>query len=243
MIGKITSFHIQPCEKSLISVNSNKNSKNIQAASSCGSPAATTFPAGNWAIETALQTISTNCTSNSATWRCYPYSTYSQSPSDSDTVFNWIIGQDPTNCGTYKISSTNNPFSIVFNNITLTLADAGLASERYTFKITRQKSVAASQAVSDNNAQATCYFNATTLQGDLYTRMERTYPANLSDSSNTTTPSFTTFNSWPYATEIVQLDSSDDIPQCFDMAGDLLGNFTVGGGGGSCECLYANFGL
>lgn len=46
------------------------------------------FPLGQYSMVTALHTTSTSCTSNPATWRCYPYIMYDQNANGSINTFN-----------------------------------------------------------------------------------------------------------------------------------------------------------
>jgi hypothetical protein len=197
----------------------------------------TTFPAGSYAIETYLDTVSTNCTSNYATWLCYPYATYAQSPSGSATTFDWIIEPAAHGSNNYTISSTLNYFSIVFSNISMTLQDAVMDTEHYFFQTTAQKPVYPSLAISSSNEAAICYYNDTTFQAYLYTKIPKTYPSN-STSSNSTDA----FTPWPYAVKVEQVAASGSgTPECVDAQGNSLGTFSVQSGQ-LCDCLYLNTG-
>lgn len=104
-------------------------------SSSLGSSEALAFPVGQYSFMTALSSQSTNCTSNAATWRCYPYETYDSSSTGSEAVFNWILTNTSATYAGNKttpttdsagipanmsISSTDNPFSISISNQSLT---------------------------------------------------------------------------------------------------------------------------
>jgi hypothetical protein len=198
----------------------------------------TTFPAGSYSIETFLDTISTNCTSNAATWTCYPYSTYASSPSQSAATFDWIINPDE---GTpnYTISSTQNYFSIVFSNASMSLMNAGTDQEHYFFQISMQKPTKPATALTTSNVASTCYFNETTFQAYLYTKMEKTYPNNSTSSTNTTEA----FTPWPYAAKVEQVAGAGaGTPTCVDPSGNSLGDFSVSDGTQLCDCLYLNTG-
>ncbi|KAF2719597.1 hypothetical protein K431DRAFT_347816 [Polychaeton citri CBS 116435] len=116
------------------------------------------FPIGQWRIVTNLRSLATNCTSNPATWRCYPYTVYdSSNPSSSgasQATFDWIItntseifasdttAQVPSDgSANLSISATDNPFSVSFTNQTLAYhADASnLSSARLTFSFEMSK--------------------------------------------------------------------------------------------------------
>lgn len=87
------------------------------------------------------------------------------------------------------------------------------------------------------NVQATCYFNSTTFQASLYTKMEKTYPNN--STAITTEP----FAPWPYAVKVEQVvGAGEGTPTCLDPSGNSLGNFSVSDGSQLCDCLYLNTG-
>jgi hypothetical protein len=98
------------------------------------------LPLGQYSFVTNLRAQQTNCTSNPATWRCYPYTNLDPSNpttnATSQSTFNWIIrntsaiyatndtpsstpsaGGIPANL---TLSSTNNPFALTFTNQSLT---------------------------------------------------------------------------------------------------------------------------
>jgi hypothetical protein len=205
----------------------------------------TAFPAGSYAIETYLSSVTTNCTSNPSTWRCYPYTTYAESPTLSAANFSWIITIDEpaTNPPSYTVSSTDNPFSILFSAIPLTLIDSGLSTEYYSFVLpSMNKPVIPSSAITTANIATTCYFNQTSLEARLYTKMAKTYPPSSESSSGTSSNSTASFAPWPYAAYVDQTDSGGvGVPQCFDNNGNAVGSFAVETGG-ECSCLYQNYG-
>lgn len=197
-----------------------------------------TFPAGSYSIDTYLSSISTNCTSNPATWTCYPYSTYSQNPSASNTTFYWVITPVEGAADNYIISSTANYFSMMFTNASLSLQSAGNADEHYYFQTTMQKTTKPSSQLGDQNVVATCYFNQTVLEGFLYTKMAKTYPSveNATDISENQV-----FGAWPFAVDIQQGATSESgSPTCLDPSGNSLGTFSVQQDGESCQCAYLN---
>jgi len=193
----------------------------------------TTFPAGTYRIETYLSTVTTNCTSNPATWLCYPYSTYAQSPSAAAASFDWVI--TPTGPNTYALSSTPNIFSIVITNASLSLQNSGTAEEHYFFSTPSNKETRPATQLGSQNVAATCEFKDTVLQGFLYTKMSKTYPSN----STSTAP----FAPWPYAVRFEQAAEAElGIPDCTDPSGQSLGDFSVTSQGQVCQCLYQNTG-
>jgi hypothetical protein len=205
----------------------------------------TAFPAGSYAIETYLSSITTNCTSNPSTWRCYPYTTYAESTTSSAATFSWIItlNEPATNPPSYTISSTDNPFSIVFSAMPLILLDSGLSTEHYSFVLTSMnKPVVPSSAITTTNIATTCYFNQTSLEARLYTKMAKTYPPSSESSSGTSSNSTTSFVPWPYAAYVDQMDAGGaNVPQCYDNSGNAAGDFAAETGG-ECSCLYQNYG-
>ncbi len=221
------------------------------ATSSSGSPSTQPsgpFPVGSYSLTTFLDTVNTNCTSNPNTWRCFPYSTYQQSAAQSEAVFNWIISSpgDGSNSANFTISSTDNPFSIAFSNISLQLWDKGMENERYAFQLPMDKPVSPSAPITDDNTNAICYFNRTVLQAYLYTKRGKTYPAASSTPSSGKGSSSST-SEWPYAVKIEQVISGGgDVPQCFKKVNGNTGDRITTGlapkrATDQCSCLYQNF--
>jgi hypothetical protein len=106
-------------------------------------------------------------------------------------VLNWEIIGSP---GSYKISSNgqDDTFATSFQNEKLELLDAGKDQERYRFQISRSKSVNMTGSLGKSSGDFQCDFGVTNIQGFLYTKMQRTYPA------DTVSVSGTKSNSWPY---------------------------------------------
>lgn len=152
------------------------------------------------------------------------------------------MNEPPTNPPTYSISSTDNPFSIVFSTMPLTLKDPGLSSEYYSFVLTSMnKPVVPSSAITTQNIATTCYFNQTSLEARLYTKMPNTYPP-ASDSSGTPRNDTASFAPWPFAAYVDQTDAGGpNVPQCYDNKGNGVGYFGDETGG-ECSCLYQNYG-
>ncbi|TAQ90721.1 hypothetical protein B7494_g898 [Chlorociboria aeruginascens] len=194
------------------------------------------FPAGSYSITTYLSTIATNCTSNPATWNCYPYSTYAQSPSSAAT-FDWIINPDSKNSSIYLISSTSDPFSIMFTNASLMLQDPTLDSEHYFFQTLIQKPTIPSVLLTSADVASTCYFNNTMFKAYLYTKMAKTYPESGSGNAGGV------YGEWPFAVKVEQVATSGiGTPSCLDVHGDSVGDFSVPTSGELCDCLYLNTG-
>lgn len=221
------------------------------------------FPLGEYSMVTALRTVSTNCTSNPSTWRCYPYTTYDRSDSSTNTSslasFNWIISNTNTSYATNEtsptsdqgvpanltISSTSNPFSITFSNQALTYisTSTNTTSPRYTFTFPMHKSVIPSTSLTSSGAASECFFNSTTFTGTLYLAAPRTYP----DASLTDSTAVGGYAQWPYAIEIQQESpGGEDVPACYEMANGqvedrILTAVTPEAVGERCVCGYRNF--
>ncbi len=102
------------------------------------------------------------------------------------------------------------------------------------------KPVVASAALTASNIATTCFFNQTSFEGTLYTHMAKTYSQN--STSNSTGGAFIP---WPYAASIKQSAAAgSNIPECFDMKGNQVGDFAVQATGAddpTCDCIYMNF--
>lgn len=210
---------------------------------------------------TFLDTVLTNCTSNPSTWTCYPYTIYNTSPSRSIATFNWIISGSAS---AYKISSTENPFSLSFQDVDLELLDEGKSTERYRFQTSMTKTVSPDSGLTKDNAAAECEFEGTSLQAYLYTKMERSYP-DTEAGDPTGNPSFSV---WPFGTYTPLLGpwrrraiadcsviavrveqavgGGDNIPSCYKLSNGQPGDRITTGleaqdAGNLCSCLYKNW--
>ncbi|PQE18800.1 tat pathway signal sequence protein [Rutstroemia sp. NJR-2017a WRK4] len=205
------------------------------------------FPAGNYSIPTFLTTITTNCTSNPATWKCYPYETYnSNSPSDSTAVFQWVISSNDG--ANLTISSTPNPFSILFNDAPLVLKDRGMDTERYAFEIEMMKQTRPDVILGVENRAAACYWEGVRLEGELFmgsgvegdgTEMGEGEQGNEAETG------MGGFVNWAGRVEVRQVvKAGEGVPRCVDGEGESLGDFGVGNreeaGEEVCECVYGN---
>lgn len=122
--------------------------KGSDASTSPSSSSPGTFPAGSFAFTAALIERATGCAENADTWRCYPYQTYSDSAVDSGATFFWILspttssseeeGQDDAAAG-YQISSSENPFSPRFDNVSMKVLDRHQYTERFSFEFSMNK--------------------------------------------------------------------------------------------------------
>ncbi len=211
------------------------------------------FPAGSYSFTAALTNISTGCTSNASTWRCYPFSTYQPSTPDlSSATFYWII--EPVTTYSYVISSSDNPFAPSFANVSLTLEDANLDTERFTFEFTMKKPVTTSAPLEvGNDKAAVCWFNQTVMSATIWTRIRASYPANIT-SVEAPVNATNVFAPWPFKVEVNQgqggAGKSNSAPDCRDSRGRPMGgdlrpdvNETSDGAGTDCSCRYANFEL
>ena len=191
--------------------------------------------------------MSTNCTSNATTWTCLPYYTYDSSPSQSKAAFHWVISPSapgsPTNL---SISSSDDPFSHKFDNVSLELVDQDLPTERYTFNATVGKQV---QPLNNVN----CYFNATTLKASLYTRRKQVYSDTSYSSTVSSAAPVSTGGAysggqqlWPNAIEITfSIGGGVGVPDCYLLDhGNPVEHFTQGLGlkteapDDVCSCFY-----
>lgn len=217
------------------------------------------FPMGEFSFLTALTNVSTSCTSNAATWSCYPSTVYS--PSDPSTAsrslatFNWIISNTSSTYATINtpptssqgipanltLSSTSNPFGITFSAQPLTyISPSGNSSAaRYTFALTMSKSVFPTTPITSENTATQCFFNSTTFTGSLYLSKTRTYPSEDTGSN---------FKEWPYAVEVSQSSpGGEDIPACYKYVSGSVGDripatdFAAASPDSQCACEYRNF--
>ncbi len=203
------------------------------------------FPTGAYSFITALSTVSTACTSNPATFRCFPFAAYTAaSPNASAATFNWIITRDADQ--RYVISSSDNPFAPSFANLSMMFLDVNQYNERFVFNFTMAKSVAASAPLSGDPAAATCWFNHTVLSATLWTRARASYPVNISAVPDPRNATFN-FNPWPYKVDITQVQVAEPgVPDCMDASGRRVGDFQATptpGVKSDCECGYTNYGL
>ncbi|KAK5130184.1 hypothetical protein LTR08_002393 [Meristemomyces frigidus] len=205
------------------------------------------YPLGEYSMITSLREVTSNCTSNPATWRCYPYSIFNPTDASTNTsslaTFNWIITNTSSIYATNStpatpsqgihsnltISSTNNPFSITFTNLSLTYLNptsSNASAARYTFTFQMSKSVIPDTAITTNNAAATCFYNQTSFTGTLYLAAPRTFPsADLAESTG-----IGGYTPWPYALQITQSSpGGENAPACYEtMNGHVGARITTG---------------
>lgn len=196
------------------------------------------FPIGLWRFNTVLLDVNTDCTSNSDTFRCYPFSTFSESPSNSNATFDWIISASEDDENEYQIRSTNNPFSYSFGNTTLTyFRDVDEEGDHYSFStmvdmtVTPVVPLNTTEGVAVN---AVCNYQAE-LTASLYTWRRQLLPGN--DAVPDQNPRL-----WPFASDIVlRVASGKNVPECVGARnGDALAGDFWKPAGSWCSCWYTN---
>jgi hypothetical protein len=217
------------------------------------------LPLGQYSFSTKLRAQQTNCSSNPATWRCYPYTVLDLSnpgtEASSSSTFDWIIRNESATYATsttpntptssvpanLTISSTNNPFALAFDTQQLTyFADTNATSPRLTFAFALPKTVVPTSSLTSDNAATQCYFNSTILSGTIYLAGTVDSAANSTGSSS--------YQEWPYPVEIVQSSpGGDGTPDCYETVNGQLGARVVQGlepkeEGDECRCEYRNYG-
>jgi len=215
------------------------------------------FPIGTYSLNTALRSVQTNCTSNPSTWRCFPYSIYSNgSSSDSSlTSFNWVIANTSATYVTnsslpstnalgisanLSVSTSNNPFSISFNNQPLVYLNDN-ARPRFQFNYTMSQQTIPTTALTSDNSASICKYNDTLLTGTLYLSdsLIPDYPA-----ANSTAGSYQT---WPFAVKVEQVaNGGENVPACYKtnngVPGEMItGSLTQEPSSAQCLCDYRNY--
>ncbi|PNS21629.1 hypothetical protein CAC42_988 [Sphaceloma murrayae] len=218
------------------------------------------FPLGQYTFVTTLRTVQTDCTSDPATWRCYPYNTYQNNNSTAGlALFNWVINaasqEFPSNGSTpstqasgtttsLSVSSSRDPFSIPLDNRSLTYVNDN-NNPRYTFNFTYSKNVVPTTAISTSNVASTCFFNQTQFTATLYLSNSRAldYPGQgLMDAAQIQGG----YPRWPYAVEIREVSGAgQDVPACYEMVngavGQRTGDLMPQSSDRRCSCNYRNF--
>lgn len=206
------------------------------------------FPEGTYRFETVLASISTDCTTQNSTYRCYPYSTFSEAPDASMAVFDWIIEATDRESNAYQISSTKNPFSIVFQNAAMNLMETGTLEERFEFSAPLNMTVIPVRPLDPRNGNraSICYYSGVIFSARIYTKKEKAWPKGSSveaivEENKTQNP-----RRWPYAATMKQaVKGKNDVPDCRDAVGNSMGGFgrNETTGGRECSCGYTNFGM
>ena len=186
------------------------------------------FPIGSYTFNTTLQQQQTDCTTNPATWRCYPYN-IGQAAS-----FSWVITQDPNNKGLYTISASDNPFAPSFKNLSLFLKDSSTPNERFEFEFSINKTVVPTAPLSTGNTAAQCVFENTQFQGTIWTRQHNGMGIETPKDGGVK------YSPWPGDVEVVQTTNANaGEPKCVDAKGNDLA--AIQAGTGDCTCEYASF--
>ena len=209
------------------------------------------FPIGSYSLTTFLDTVATGCTPNDDTWRCYPYQTYNESTTGSQTVFNWVItSSDPSSSTSSSaattsllISSSNNPFALTFTNASLTLVNQGTSNEAYSFSVPMEKIVVPTVAITADGSSAECVYTHTMFQASLFRRKAKTYPAGVQSGVMTQQA----YGAWPYAVQIEEvIGAGSGVPECYKVNNGVRGAKvdigTVANSRNVCMCLYQNYG-
>lgn len=264
LLGKLTnSYHSY--SKSTSTPTSTSNTDDDSEPASTGADASSTptstlapsavpsgFPLGSYSLVTFLDTVSTDCTSNNATWACAPYTDYYSDPQKALAVINWEI---TGSSGSYKISSKDtSDLYMSFRNAPLDLLDKSKDTERYRFQISRTKTVNMTGTIGNSRGNFECDYGATNLQAYLYTKMQRTYP------DDTIMVPKTPNTVWPYGKQTHAADSSplpdfdiavrveeavgggENVPSCTRSSGERVSSgIRAQDAGNLCSCLYKNW--
>ena len=217
---------------------------NSSSASSSATPSSSPapYPAGSYALPVHLTTVSSNCTANPATWRCYPFTTFASSANLSLVTFYWII----TVSGSprrYDISSADNPFVVTFANVSLTLLEPGTDDERYHFSLPYDQASDPNVQITADDSQARCFYNRTTFEADMYTRKMAEDPPKVPSKA------VSDWQNWPHAVEVMQsIGGGQDVPNCYELAnGNIGARITTGLNPQpveeQCQCIWKNYDL
>ena len=223
------------------------------------------LPLGQYSFVTNLRAQQTNCTTNPATWRCYPYSVLDPSnPSTnatSQSTFNWIIRNTSAIYATkdtpstpsagipanLTLSSTNNPFALTFTNQTLTYhsssSDGNASPPMLTFAFTLPKTVVPTSAIASDNSATQCFFNSTILSGRISLAASSSEGLSTDSAANSDSP-----QRWPYGVEVLQSSAGGEgTPDCYKTVNGGLdervteSSESIAAVGEECRCEYSNF--
>jgi len=166
------------------------------------------FPAGNFTFETSLISTRTSCTSNPATWRCFPFE------NGSSAKFYWIISEPDKKNADYTISSSDNPFAPSFKGLTLARFDQGNSDERFEFSFNTTRNIVPSDSIGANNRVATCSFKNTMFEATLWTRRRNNETLPINDAVDGK------YADWPGDIEVRQIKEAElGQPMCEDDQG------------------------
>jgi hypothetical protein len=182
---------------------------------------------------TFLDTIQTNCTSDPATWICSPNVIYNTNPTNALATFDFAI---TGSSGSYIIAPAGNSDAmngLTFSPAPLKIVNQGQDSENYHFQIIFNKVVSTSLG----GSMATCYYNAASFQGTLYTKTAKGYPLpgqSLPSPSN---------QEWPFAMRFEEdAGGGAGTPTCFTSdSKNVTDGIFAQTEGSLCSCLYKNW--
>ncbi|GAM83127.1 hypothetical protein ANO11243_011130 [Dothideomycetidae sp. 11243] len=218
------------------------------------------FPIGEYTFVTALREEQTGCTANAATWRCYPYSTYSSDGSTSGlTLFNWVLSTSSSTIASnstppttnsvgipanISISSTNNPFNININNQSLTFINND-SNPRYTFSFPYSQEIVPTTPLNGNDSATTCIYSNTFFSATLYlsNTPAKQYPGATLQNSTQVSGGYTP---WPFAVDISESAvGGQNVPQCYEVINGSVGQRITGlaaqPSDQRCLCHYSNY--
>lgn len=154
-------------------------------------------------------------------------------------AFNWNISGTSNS---YTISSVDDS-SIPFSKVPLKLISQGKDSEHYMFQLSFDKQVNLTSSLTNDGSDTTCFYNSTTFQAYLYTKMASSYPPKgISPNSEAS------YDAWPYAVRVEEVvGGGDNVPNCYKMVDGQIGNqiesdsLKPQDAGSLCDCLYMNW--
>ena len=159
------------------------------------------------------------------------------------TTFQWIISETGESDASYAVSSSSNPFALTFSNATLTLVNAGLSNEAFSFQVSMDKEVIPRTALTSDNSATACYYDGTTFSAMLYTQMNATYPTGGASQAS---PSPEAFQEWPHAVSVQQvIGGGMDVPSCYKTVNGNKGDsisIDTEPAQSNCRCSYQNYG-
>ncbi|KAL9053808.1 MAG: hypothetical protein Q9162_004527 [Coniocarpon cinnabarinum] len=209
-----------------LTIGKRKHNETNTSPGSAGDDTAPPFPIGNWTIPVVLQTQNSACSSRPETFTCFPYTTYSDSPSRSAFTFLWTItstSPSSPNNDTLSITANANTFALTFGPTPLQHLDVGSANERFAFEVPVPKDVQPSVSLGSGERDM-CRFPTATLKGALYVHGNGT---GVGSGDGGTGPEI-----WPGTTWISH-ESSQGL-QCTDANSGAV--IPVAPGAGLCEC-------
>ena len=141
-------------------------------------------------------------------------------------VFDWVIKAVDRENNNYQISSTRNPFSIVFTDATLKLQEAGTEDERFSFSVPLNVTVIPDKPsdTRNSNRASICYYSDVVFSASMYTKRAKSWPP-ATEGDQSQNP-----KRWPYAATMKQaVASGPNVPNCLDASSHPIKNFAVNG--------------